>query len=345
MSNELPWIDWSSAQAAALMITPPGPRITDAHRLRAVKQLRDSAAKAPEIIADCARLPERGSGVPELVVDRAGFVKANIQTASHLMSELGVPDEAPNASQRLAGIPRGRGVGAAVGYLATRVLGQYDAFGPSPRLLLVAPSIVAAEQKLKVAPKDFRMWVALHEQTHRVQFANAPWLSGWIIDQMSELVAAEQSSHFLADLDERLETWQKDAHDNRELSTRVMHATSPASVGTLERVSAVMSLLEGHADVMMDRGGPQVIPTLETIRSRFDKRRNRTGLSAMVGRLIGMDTKLAQYRDGAAFCRGVISSRETEQAGIDLLNTVFTSPDALPSMEEILHPENWLARI
>lgn len=346
MSSQMPWIDWQGAVSTAAALMPPGPSVSQQDRLDCVRDLRRAARLAPGLIAEAARLPQRGEWVTELVVDRPGIVRANVATAREVIGRLGLEARAPRSGPaRLAGTVRGQAIGAVLAAVCCRLLGQFDAFGPSQRLLLVAPNIIAVERQIAAVPRDFRTWVALHEQTHRVQFANAPWLLDWFAERLARLVDDDHEPDFWSDLGARVATLRRDREQGRAWSVRLSNVSAdPATVAVLDAIGAVMSLLEGHADVMMDRGGPEVVPTLGVIRANFDRRRERKGPSAWLGRLIGMDAKLAQYRDGSAFCRTVIAAGTDEDAGVDLLNTVFGSPQMLPSLEELMHPQLWIAR-
>ncbi len=117
---------------------------------------------------------------------------------------------------------------------------------------------------------------------------------------------------------------------------------TPAQREILSRLTAVMSLLEGHADVVMDGVGPAVVPSVAEIREKFQRRRDRGSgrLDLVLRRMLGMDAKLRQYQDGAVFVRGVV-----ERAGMDGFNRVWTSPNTLPTKEEIHDPASWVARV
>jgi coenzyme F420 biosynthesis associated uncharacterized protein len=239
----------------------------------------------------------------------------------------------------------GAEIGAALGFLSARVLGQYELFtapDAEPHLLLVAPNIVEVEQRLGVRPSDFRLWVCLHEETHRVQFTAVPWLGPWLREQIS--LTLDDLSVEPRDLGRRA----------RQLVAALMGALRGVDVvkaleqfmsedekAVLDRLTAVMSLLEGHADVVMDSVGPDVIPTVEVLRARMTERRaNPKGTEALVRRLLGMDAKLAQYRDGAQFVRAVI-----DDVGMSGFNRVWESPDSLPTRDELHAPDKWIARV
>lgn len=333
----LPWIDWDEAEKVAIDLIAPGPRASKREREQIVRQLRSQAGQAAESITAASGLPLVGQ-TPELVVDRRNLVRANIATARHLFDEMG--SAAEGRLDAAAGYLRGGAVGGALALIGSRILGQFDAFGPQPALYLVAPSIMAVERQLKVNPTDFRMWVVLHEQTHRVQFANAPWLREHLVGQMHSLVNAVDEP-FWRDLNRRLEQLRRDKDDGRAASLRLVNAmSSPGTVAAMDEVTAVMSLLEGHADVMMDRAGRGQIRSLGAIRARFDARRQRGGVFSVVNKLLGMDAKLAQYADGAKFCRHVI-----KQGGTELLNRAFEGASRLPGLDELLHPEKWCERM
>ena len=271
--------------------------------------------------------------------------------------------KAPNPA--LAGIGArvaGVEVGALLSYLAPKVLGQFDPFypemvgvpgaesgeaegaeelPPGGRLLLVAPNIVAVERELGLVPADFRLWVCLHEETHRVQFTAVPWLRGYLNSQIAEVVAtADVDAGALASmLREAVKRIADAARGDAEVSI-VDLVQTPEQQEIIERITAVMSLLEGHADVVMDGVGPEVIGTIAEIRRRFTVRRQGKGFDKIIRRLLGLDAKMRQYRDGAAFCKAVIA-----EVGMDGLNRVWTSPATLPTKDEIADPKLWLARM
>ena len=333
----LPWIDWEVAAATGRRLVRPGPEVSEQDRAECIADLRDAARRAPALVAAAADLPLTG-GDRDLVIDRTTWITGNAQTSSRLLALVSGDDRRPRAlARRVGGRAFGVQVGAAMAVLATRVLGQFDPFAEQERLLLVAPNILQAERDLHLVGRDFRLWVVLHEQTHRVQFANAPWLRGYLLDLLREALLAESTAG--ADLGELIKRSAQRVSDEESSAGLIGALIAPEARDSLDRIIAVMSLVEGHADVMMDRAGPDVIPTLATIRARFEKRRDRRGLQALVGRLLGLDVKLAQYRDGAAFCNAVISA-----VGVPALNRAFTGREYLPTLAEMHDPLRWLAR-
>jgi coenzyme F420 biosynthesis associated uncharacterized protein len=265
-------------------------------------------------------------------------------------------DGATSPGARLGGALE---VGAMLALLAPRVLGQFDPYaqlatapdGPG-RLLLVAPNVLHTERTLGVDPRDFRLWVCLHEQTHALQFAAAPWLAAHLRDQVGGLltdVTGTAVGLSKAPLHEKIAT------AGRTIAGVVAGVFQPGKAALFERLltpeqkdrlaglTAVMALLEGHADVMMDAVGPRVVPSVRQIRRSFERRRDgegAPGLDVVLRRLLGMDAKLAQYRDGAAFVRAVESA-----VGRDGLNAVWASPDTLPTAREIADAPAWVRRV
>jgi coenzyme F420 biosynthesis associated uncharacterized protein len=240
-------------------------------------------------------------------------------------------------TSRIAGVQ----LGTLVALLSSRVLGQYEPFladSSAGRLLLVAPNIAAAERSLRVDSRDFRMWVCLHEQCHRVQFGAVPWLREHLEALVHRLALAIDLDP--RDLAERLRMAVAGVRDHE---AGLITALQPPEVrAVVDEIQALMTLLEGHADWAMDAAGVGVIGSLEEIRASFDARRAKsTGLLDLILRKVfGLEAKLAQYRDGGAFVRDVVAV-----SGVTGLNTVWESPAALPTREEIRDPRAWLRRV
>jgi coenzyme F420 biosynthesis associated uncharacterized protein len=207
---------------------------------------------------------------------------------------------------------------------------------------------MAIEQELDVDPSDFRLWVCVHEETHRVQFGAVPWLRGFVVSQIqnfldeTDMDASALISRLRAAVGAVGEAVRggNENGDRRGLSL-VEAVQTPRQREILDRVTAVMSLLEGHADHVMDAVGPQVIPSVAEIREKFQRRRaSGTRLDIAVRRLLGLEAKMRQYRDGARFVSAVVN-----KVGMDGFNQVWTSPQTLPTKEEVADPARWVARV
>lgn len=346
------YVDWSLAAAAGRRLVPPGPKVTRAELQQLVAELRSAAARAVEPVAATSRLHAPAGAPAPLVVDRAGWIEANAASMKAMLAPVldtvatrrregaSRPEPGPTA-QKWGGAITGTEVAGLLAWVSTKVLGQYDlAPQGNPRLLLVAPNVMTVERELEVDSSDFRLWVCLHEETHRVQFTAVPWLREHLIGAARDLGTnlvpdAEQMGQRLQQIVSALPGVVRGETD----ITQVI--ATPEQRDKLARVTAVMSLLEGHADVIMDDVGPQVIPSVATIRARFTERRKGAGsVDKVLRRLLGMEAKMRQYRDGATFVRGVV-----DQVGTDGFNAVWASPDTLPLPTEIADPSAWVRRV
>jgi coenzyme F420 biosynthesis associated uncharacterized protein len=343
-------VDWSLALSTARKLVKPGPEISREGATAAVASLRESAARAEAYVREVTGLHAEGGTAPVLVVDRPGWIQANVDGFRQILLPLTAKAARRLEGSAMAGVGArvtGLEVGALLSYLAPKVLGQFDPFFPGDpgepggRLLLVAPNIVSVERELGIRPEDFRLWVCLHEETHRVQFTAVPWLREYMNGQIAEVVdSAELDGAALAAMLRGAVEKILDAVRGETEISIVDLVQTPAQRRTVERITAVMSLLEGHADVVMDGVGPDVIGSIAEIRAKFNVRRQGQGFDKIIRKLLGLDAKMRQYRDGAAFCRAVI-----DQIGMDGLNKVWTSPETLPTKAEIADPDAWVKRV
>ena len=346
-------VDWDLAARTAALVARPGPQLPRAQAALVVAELKDAARRATPHVARVARL-EAPAGPGVLVVDRPGWARANTDAFRSLLAPVVAQafakrDRTPPAAVTAVGSRvTAAEVGGLLGFLAGRVLGQYDAFGEGPgRLLLVAPNVVQVETELGVAESDFRLWVCLHEETHRVQFTANPWLAEHLVGEVRGLLSdlmvepsqlAERLTAVARNLPDLLRGGSGATGSGSPLLDAIQ---TPAQREALARLTAVMSLLEGHADVVMDEVGPQVVPSVETIRARFTRRRaGRGAVDQLLRRLLGLEAKMRQYADGARFVREV-----TSHVGTEGFNRVWTSPQTLPLPVEIADPVAWVRRV
>lgn len=340
------FIDWTVAASTARRLSRPGPKVSAAEAAEAVSHLQAAALAAREPVAEISGLKltaDQDAAAKTLVVDRPTWAQANIESLQAMLTPLAdVLARTGHPAQQLGGTANGIQAGGLLAFLSARVLGQYDP-GPSagPRLLLVAPNIVATERDLGVDRADFRLWVCLHEQTHRVQFTAVPWLAEHLLTQIRQVVAGLAPGAGGTTLSgERLAQAVPRILRGEPGSLLALLGT-PEQRALVERLTAVMALLEGHADVIMDEVGPQVVPTVAEIRERFTARRAGRGpVDRLLRRVLGLEEKMRQYRDGAKFVRAVMQN-------VDLVgfNRVWTSPNTLPSPAEIADPRSWVRRV
>lgn len=333
-------VDWDFAVRLGATLAGNGPAVDRAEGEAVVAELRADAARATGLVREFTGLDAPEDTAPVLIVDRAGWVRANADAFAHVLAPIVdslTQKKAPSGVTRAVGAKiTGAEVGGLLGFLAGKVLGQFDPFhDPHGRLLLVAPNVVHVERELSVDPTDFRLWVCLHEETHRVQFTATPWLRDHLFDEVRALADTMDLPTLLDDgLPRAIEAIKGKGNLLEAVST-------PAQREIMDRVTGMMSLLEGHADVVMDDVGPAVIPTVATIREAFNRRRQGVGtLDRILRRLLGLEQKMAQYRDGAGFVRSVV-----DKVGMTEFNAVFAGPENLPSKEEIHHPKRWIKRV
>ncbi|MFE3601964.1 zinc-dependent metalloprotease [Streptomyces sp. NPDC059096] len=360
-------VDWNLAVATATRLARPGPEVTRDEAREIVAELRRHAKAAEDHVRGYTKMIPEGHEPPDtpvLVVDRAGWVKANVAGFRELLKPLfeKMQERRPGgAGGAVIGAVGGKVTGVEVGmllsFMSSRVLGQYETFAPATRdlpaaadggrLLLVAPNIVHVERELDVDPHDFRLWVALHEETHRTQFTGVPWLRDHLQGEIQSFL--DQTDVDPMTVVERLREAAQSLAGGRPEGERdedgrsiVELVQTPEQREILGRLTAVMSLLEGHADFVMDGVGPQVVPSVGEIREKFQQRRARgaSRLDLALRKLLGLDAKLRQYRDGERFVRAVV-----EEVGMDGFNRVWTSPNTLPTKAEIAKPADWVARV
>jgi coenzyme F420 biosynthesis associated uncharacterized protein len=253
----------------------------------------------------------------------------------------------PSAVRSSTRILTGAEAGTLLGYVAQRVLGQYDLPVPGDgahpgegTVWYVVPNIVQTERRHGFRPGDFRLWIALHETAHRRQFRGVQWLPGHIQGLLDSYLGSVQ-------IDE--EGLRRMAQRAQELAKRILSGerfdlldllVSPEQRGTLQRVQATMSVLEGHGEFVMDQLGARLVPGHDRMRKTLHERRQAAGPGTrLVQEMLGLRQKLDQYSQGEAFIR-----RLHERGGMATVNLLFASPDALPTMDEVRNPDSYLAR-
>lgn len=342
-------IDWEIASRAAKRFSPPSPEVSRREADDVVGELYRAAAQAADHVAELTHLSEPPVTAATRVIDRAAWIDTNAGGMRAVMSPIveRLTEENPigKVAERVGGRLTGVQVGVVLGFLSGKVLGQFEFFDrPGGQLLLVAPNMVTVERQLKVDPRDFRLWVCLHEVTHRVQFTAVPWLRQHMLDEVDALSATIETDP--AELRKRLSGAVGELVQvvrGKGNGTGLMSVlASPEQRAVLERVSAFMSLVEGHAEFVMNAVSPTVIPSQKVIESRFASRRRKGGnpLDRLLRRVLGMEAKTRQYVDGSAFVRRVV-----ERVGVDDFNAIWTSRDTLPNKAEIADPGLWIARV
>jgi coenzyme F420 biosynthesis associated uncharacterized protein len=336
-------VDWELARRTAARLMQPGPDAGRAEAAELVARLRSDAAVAEGHVRDVTGL---GHGLPLLpadVVDRPAWAAAAVHGMAALTADAQLP-VVSKVARAVTARTTGLQIGGVVAYLGARVLGQYDPFGGSTgdgRLLLVAPNVHAAQQALDVPAADFGLWVCLHEATHRLQFTAVPWLRAYFADEVGKFLSLAQGADRAAVFERFPEVLKAVRTSGGDSLALVELLQGPEQRAVLDRLLALTTLLEGHADHVMDAVGPEVVPSVATIRSRFTARRRGGGIvDRLLRALLGVEAKVRQYAVGSAFTRHVVLA-----AGMDGFNRVWESPQTLPTRAELADPGAWLRRI
>ena len=340
-------IDWYVAQRIATFVAGTGDAEVPTIALEPL-----ATQSEERVVAYTGLEPARPLPPPE-GISRREWVASNIESMRALLDPV-LSRAGKNLGPLRPAIQIGMGVamsaevGIVLGYLGQRVLGQYELVlldeaveERPPRLLFVLPNLGQAMRNFGADERQFMTWVALHEVTHAVQFAAVPWLHGHVAGLVKELLGSAEV---------RLEAPRKLHLPNRAEVRRVGSAlrhgdlisilTSKTERDLLDRVQAVMAVIEGHAEHVMDAVAPDLVPSLPRLRAAIDRRRrSQSGLSRILARLLGLDLKMRQYEQGKRFCDAVV-----EAGGVAALHHVFSGPEALPSLAELEDPERWLAR-
>jgi coenzyme F420 biosynthesis associated uncharacterized protein len=355
-------VDWTFAATVGTKLVRPAPPATEYTRRQAIEQLAESSRRAELPVREVTLLNEGAAVAEARIVDRAEWVRAATESMRIMTG-----GTAGSSSGFLTGRVTGAQTGAVLAFVSSGILGQYDPFasgaGGTPacggersdpgnqsgggELLLVYPNVIAVERQLRVSPADFRLWVCLHEVTHRVQFRANPWLA----EHMSSALAVitDDADQDVAELVGRLAEFVRGrrngvaAEPNSEGVLGFMRAIqSEPQRKALDQLLVLGTLLEGHADHVMDAVGPAVVPSVATIRQRFNERRQRKQppLQRVIRALLGFDAKMNQYTRGKAFVDHVVT-----KVGMKEFNTVWTSPETLPLPTEVDDPQRWIDRV
>ena len=362
-------VDWRTVERLTALI-PAGPSASRSARASSVAVLRRSALEAPAWVARITGLNRAAQQVAETtrvsVVDRAGLVRASTRALRGLMEQ--VP--APQASEavRLVGAAEMAG---AMSLLATRLLGQVvpaagtgaDGDGgrggeASPHLLLVAPNVLAMRRQLDLDMLDLPAWVCLHEMTHAVQLAAAPWLGPYLSDSMRMVIGAVVEAVYGGPGGGADGTGEQGLRRRPGRAARIAARAGRGRVlegltnfkerSEVASLAAALTFLEGHAEVVLDDVHPNRMPSVHRLRAVLSRSRAADagigpgpGLgSLLLHRLMGLEAKEAQYADGTAFVRSVVA-----RIGHEGLNIVWTDPALLPTPAEIARPDVWVRRV
>lgn len=383
-------VDWEFARVVAGRIAGREPFADSYHSESLEADLLELTAQAEELVAAETGLVSQAGAAKARVTDRMGWIDANLASFDRLlrpllgrMEEASTQDRAGDgavdgeagpgfadtslgkllapvgaaigeAAGQVSSVvgPKfaGAEVGALLGWMSGRVLGQYDLLiiedeRPEDQdwVYYVGPNVLSLEKRYGFPPREFRLWIAVHECTHRAQFTGVPWLRPYFLSLVNELLDTVDP-----DPKRLIDAVRDSMNDRREGNGRSLKdggisalLATPEQRATMDKVTGLMSLLEGHGDITMDRAATHLIPSQPRFaRVMSQRRKNASGVSKVIQRLTGMEAKLAQYEEGEDFVRAVEAA-----GGRELFDQVWTSPETLPTIDEIRSPELWIARV
>lgn len=345
-------VDWATAERVARRIARRGASTPPPGYAAIHSDFEELTAQAQTLVEAHTGWTSESGLARARVVDRDDWIRANIASFQRMLRPLTdrleeklLPGPANFIASRVAGAE----MGAVLGWMSTRVLGQYDLLvlededvDDQDIVYYVGPNIAALERRFEFPEREFRLWVALHEVTHRTQFTGKPWLRSYFLEQVGGLMtmADPDPARFFAAIGRVAEAVRTRRNPLDDGGIVTLFATAEQRQ-TMDRVGGLMSLLEGHGDVTMDRAGGDRIPSAERFGSVLRARRNNASTPArVVQKLIGLEAKLAQYEQGERFIEAV-----EQVGGTSMLERAFTGPDSLPTLGEIRDPAQWMARV
>jgi coenzyme F420 biosynthesis associated uncharacterized protein len=349
-------VDWGAVEQIAVRRAQKAPGGLSALELRAADgAYREAMARVVPRLGEALGVALPGVVDRSSVVDRAGWIRANVGTFRSLISRMEqdlldqvVPEGGGFTRATMALANRwvtSQQLGFLLGFMGTRVLGQYDlailsAEAEDGRLLFVEENIRATAHALGIPVAPFRTWIALHETTHAFEFEAHPWLRPYLAERLERQLSLFSGSAGTLGRDTLRAIGRALRGDNT--GEHWMETVMGAEQKQLFReTQAVMSLLEGFSDYVMDEVGRGLVEGVEVISARFHERRQRrSGFERAVLRLTGMDLKLEQYAKGERFVRAVADAR-----GRTALARIWDGPETLPTSEEITSPELWISRV
>jgi coenzyme F420 biosynthesis associated uncharacterized protein len=343
-------IDWVIADWVAERMAGRGEPTSPAVAAIDLRPLAEDAER--RVVAYTGLTPLGPLPAPE-GIDRSEWAKTNLASTRAMIQPVldaatGKLGPAKGTARLWLGALSSAEIGLLVGYMAQRVMGQYElilldelADGQAPRLLFVLPNLADAAGRFEADELEFVTWVTLHEVTHAVQFGSVPWLREYVAAQVRELMESAQ---------QRVNSQRTPRFPSRADLARVGRAALRLDLigivgnkrerDVIDRAQAVMAVIEGHAEHVMDAVAPELLPSLPQLRSAIDKRRKQQrGLSKYLAKLLGLEMKMRQYTQGKAFCDQLVAA-----AGTGALNHLFSGPEALPTLAEIESPGAWLER-
>ena len=347
-------ISWDVARRVATSIAERRAPMAD-YELRAmVADFAELTADAEVLVAEETGLRSLAGPARARVTDRAGWVTANVASFERLLRPVLAKLEDVMASARGPRLPlsasrqlSGAQVGLLLGWMSGRVLGQYDQLlieddRPEDQdiVYFVGPNVAEVERRYGFPPREFRLWIALHEVTHRAQFTGVPWMRDHFLSLLDGTLGSfdPDPRRLLEGLRRAVDSVRSGRNPLDEGGLLPLFAT-PAQYAAIQQIGGMMSLLEGHGDITMDRAAASRIPNAAAFSRALHARRRQQGVGKVITTLIGLDAKLRQYEQGERFITEV-----EKVGGRELFTRVWRGPQWLPSGPEIREPARWIER-
>jgi coenzyme F420 biosynthesis associated uncharacterized protein len=339
-------VDWATARTVARIVAGRDPLVSSYLGASLDADFGALTVVAEELVADHTGLHAPGH-VRAVVLDRREWVDSNLASMRNLLDPLMLRFGEQMAHNPFAPIGRriaATEMGALLGYVAQRVLGQYDLLVPDDRgeaVYYVGANVLGLEKRFAFRPRDFRLWIAIHEVTHRAQFQGVPWMREYfmsLVQQVFALVDPDPRT-FARALSNAVEAIKHGQNPLDEGGIVTLIAT-PEQRGVLDQVQALMSLLEGHGNVVMTDLGAKHVAGEERMARVLHQRRQSGGIAQQLQKLLGLEQKMRQYEVGEKFVRGVL-----DIGGPRAIDHAWVAPENLPMLAELDDPGSWLVRV
>jgi coenzyme F420 biosynthesis associated uncharacterized protein len=340
-------VDWKTAVVLGARTSGTGPPMAALDRARIAEDFAELVPEAETLVASFTALGPVSRPARPWVMTRNQWLQANLRAFERVLEPFAqrvLPSRPEGVVAEIRRKTLGAQLGGLLGYLSRKVLGQYDLFVPPDDeglLYFVGPNIAGLERRHGFAPRDFRLWLSLHEVTHRLQFAGVPWLRGHVSAMVDSYLATVEvdPKRLMDSLKHAVDEVREGTVEWRGMGWIFLLMT-PEQRDLFQRMQAMMSLLEGHGNFVMDAVSKDRIPSVATFKRRLQERRERPGVEKAFQKAIGFDSKVRQYDVGERFVARVV-----EQVGMAGFNRVWDEPANLPTLEEVGSPERWVARV
>ncbi len=344
-------VDWEIARRFATKFAGLEPYRGSLYRSGLEDDFDRYTAQAEELVAESTGLRSQSGRARGRVTSREGWIDANLASFRRLLRPITdkLLERGDSVSARIGPAVAGAELGALLGWMSKRVLGQYDLLvledeNPDEQDIVyyVAPNVLALERRFAFPSQEFRLWLALHEVTHRAQFTGVPWMRSHFLGLVqSTLNAVDTDPRQFLTAAQRLLEARKKGENLLDRGGLVALFASEEQLVVIDKVAGLMSFLEGHGDVTMARAGKGLIPSADRFaRVMAYRRQSVTGMVKVFQRIVGIEAKLRQYIEGEQFIEAVES-----HGGPEVLDLAWAEPCNVPSIAEIRNPQLWIDRV